>query len=122
MSIKQKLIDALDCTIEDINEDRLVDILLDAYKTRGDQITHLEGENAQERERLYAEFESIKREQKRMREDPLYCATGEYFFNCNGHNFGVRVQGYRIDAFERQGNIDFAGREMSLAEWQALRE
>lgn len=107
MPHKQKLLDALNITFDDLSEDRLLDILLDAYKAKKQRIAALEVENAQERERLQNDLECVRRERQRMREDPLYCVAGEFFFKGRSCIIGVVVRGGHIQAFERQSGIDY---------------
>lgn len=119
MSIKEKILSALDCALEDITEDRLIDILLDAYQAKTQQIVKLQGENAAERERLHHDHEMLREEHRRMRMDPLYGADGEYFFSCNGRKFNIKVRGGKIDMFERSSSAscDFVAQRMSMDEW-----
>lgn len=120
MDSKQKLLEALCITFDDLSESRLLDILVDAYKAKKKRIAQLEAENAHERETLRAEREALLSERRQMRSDPLYCATGDYFFECNGHRFAVQVHGAHVQMFERARNgLDFAGRPMSLMEFES---
>jgi hypothetical protein len=124
VSVKGKLIKALDITIADLDEDRLVDILLDSYRQKNGRIRQLEGENAAERERLHQGLECIRRERERLHNDPLYGAAGEYFFEIAPRGksprqfFCVRVHGHRIDAFEHRESYDYAMRQMDRSEWK----
>ena len=117
MSVKQKILDGLGCALDHISEERLIDILLDAYKAKQRHIEQLEGENAHEREMLHAEHESLRREQEKMRRDPLYCAHGRYFFAVNGRRFIVDVQGGQIDMCEREKRIDVRAQRLSAEEF-----
>ena len=117
MSVKEKILDALDVAIDDVSELRLVDILLDAYKLKVKRIEELNAENAMERERLYAERDMMAQERHKMRSDPLYCAAAEYYFSCDGRKFGIHIQGPRIDMFERRNNVDIRAQQLSRSEW-----
>ena len=119
MSTKQKILDALGCALDEISEDRLVDILLDAYKRKEQRIKNLEAENVTERQRLDAEIERCQIARHEMRSNPLYGASGEYFFLGTGWR-RLRVQiegGCRISAFEVVGNVDYVCRQVSQEEY-----
>lgn len=118
MITKQKLLDAMGLTIDCIGEDRLLDILLDAYKAKGEEIARLKGENCHEREVMHAEREQMRAEYSRIRQDPLYFVSGQYYFVARQHRFSVIVNGDRIEAFERVGTIDYAGVALSRKEWE----
>lgn len=121
MSTKQKILVILDDVLDDVSEQRLLDILLDAYQARQAEIKKLKSEIAYERENLHRLQESTTDEYRRMRSDPLYGAFGEYFFELPGKQrqfFCVRVQGKRFEMFERKGNVDFMCRQMSREEWK----
>ncbi len=105
MNTKQKILDALDIAIDDLSEDRLIDILLDAYKDTRRQLNEVKFENARERETIRRERERMQEDHRRMREDPLYCAQGEYYFVYDKRMFGVRIQGRKIDMFERRPGV-----------------
>lgn len=119
MKTKQRLLKALDCSLEDISEDRLVDILLDTFNAKKRRIEELEGDNARERFDIQNERDRMRDELHRMRSDPLYGAGGEYYFMCDGKKFGVVVQG-RISMFERRGSIDYAAQQLSPREWSGV--
>ena len=67
MTIKQKLLDALGNTLDHISEERLIDILLDAFKAKQDEIEKLRSENSYERQRLRQERDTLENERLRMR-------------------------------------------------------
>ena len=117
MDNKQKILEALDVAIDDIKESRLLDILLDAYKDQKRQIAELKAENSAERESMYHERESMKAEHRRMREDPLYCASGNYYFVCNGRRFVVSVQGFKMEMFEQNESIHHFAQQLSPSEF-----
>lgn len=120
MKTKQKILAALDCALDDINEDQLIDILLDAYKAKKDRISQLEGENCHERMIMHSERENMHREYQRMRSDPRYFATGEYFFAVNQHKIGVIIQSGKISVYERVKHVDYSGMEMTWPDWERL--
>lgn len=78
MDAKQKLLEALCITFDDLSEARLLDILLDAYKAKKERIVQLEGENAHEREVLQSEREALLAERRRMQTDPTYFVSGDF--------------------------------------------
>lgn len=116
---KERLLQALDIAIDDLSEGVLLEVLIAAYEQKKAECAKLQGENAQERENLHLAEGRLLEEQHRLRNDPLYGAAGEYYFDINGRRFGVVVQGSRMDMFERKGNIDYAARQMPPAEWNA---
>ena len=117
MSVKQKILDGLGCALDHISEERLIDILLDAYKAKQKRIEALEGENAHEREMLHAEHESLRREQHKMRSDPLYCASGRYYFGVNKMRFVVDVQCGQISMFQRESRVDVRAQQFTAVEF-----
>jgi hypothetical protein len=80
MTIKQKILAALDCDLESLTESRLLDILLDAYASKQKRIDDLERENSAERQSLRDQHELLDRVQRGIRTDPLYLSVGQYFF------------------------------------------
>ena len=104
MTTKQKILDALNLTLDHIGEDRLLDILLDAYKAKDRRISDLERENESEHRTLRLQQESIREEIGRMRRDPTYGAVGDYFFELQGICKGkIRVTVStlgRVDVFQ----------------------
>jgi hypothetical protein len=110
MTVKTKILEALNITFDDISEDRLLDILLDAYKSKDQAILRLEGENACERERMRGEYH-------RMRSDPLYCREGAYYFAIEKARFTVLVQSDRVDLMARSHGHDVIATPMSPEDW-----
>lgn len=118
MSIKNKLLAGLSCTIDDLSEDTLVQALLDAYAAAKRKIAELEGANAREFQALFDERNKLIQEQRRLREDPLYAVAGEYFFaDRTGRYFYVHIQGYRVTMFERRWSVDHALQSMTPGEF-----
>lgn len=110
MTGKQKILDALDCVIDDLSEDRLIDLLVDAYEAKKRRINELAAENARERESLHHEREMVRAEIHRVRTDPLYTVVGEFCFQTDKAKFGVRIHGGDIQGFEQRGDIHYAAR------------
>lgn len=119
MKTKQKIIDALGCALDDISEDRLLDILLDAYKAKKDRISQLEGENCHERLVMESERQFMHDERKRLHTDPTYGAAGQYFFVVNHHKIAIRIQGRMIEVTEKVDQVDYLGQQLSPAEWHS---
>src|SRR5690348_12352856 len=115
--MKEKILKALDCALEDLSEERLLDILLDAYKAKSARIESLEAENAREREQLRVAQKLAQQELNRLRTDPFYWASGEYFFFCNGKRLRIAIRGSNIQLFERIGIIDYEGQRLRGEEW-----
>lgn len=117
-NIKEKLLQALDCSLDDISEERLIDILLDAYNSKKQRIVELEGENSRERVMLHTEREQIRDERHQMHTNPLYGASGQYYFVLDNKKFVVQIEGgRRIQLFERQAQIDFAAQPLTSKEF-----
>lgn len=117
MTTKSKILAALNCTLDDLDEGRLLDILLDAYKRKQETIEALAAENAAERERLDSDLDAIRRERRRMMTDPTYGAEGEYYFYRDGRWFVVRVRGRAIAMFERRDGVDLLAEPVPLEKW-----
>ena len=118
MKTKQKILEALGIALDDVNEDRLLDILLDAYKAQKDQIVQLRGENAHERLCLQSDRDNMREEMRRIRHDSTYGSVGEYFFIINQHRIGVIVRAGHVSLYERIKNVDYSGQQMSRSEWE----
>ena len=119
-SIKQKLIAALDIALEDVGEDRLLDILLDAYASKKREIEKLKNENAGERQYLRKQHDDLVREQHRLRSDPTYGARGEYFFaREGGYKFRVSVTAGGVDLFEYRLGVEYCILSLSPGAWAA---
>lgn len=97
MTIKQKILDALDATLDDLDEDRLLQMLLDAYAQKKLRIASLEQQ-----------------------------PTGEYFFRHRrptgadtnfDQRFVVRIAGGNVSMFERCNSYDVAIQQMSLGDF-----
>ena len=118
MTTKQKILAALDCALDDLSEERLVDILLDAYERKKARIVELEAENAAERQRIHAERKALQREQHRLSSDPLYGARGEYFFTLDGRYFSVSISGRDIYLTERRIGYLWSYLQISHEDWR----
>ena len=117
---KQKILDALDCVIDDLSEDRLIDLLVDAYESKKRRIIELTSENAREREQLHQDREQIHKEMRLMRTDPLYAPAGEYFFKVPGTKtkFGVRIHGLRIEGYSGTEGGNFIIAAQQIPRWE----
>lgn len=62
MTVKTKILQALSCALDEISEERLIDILL---------ILAPEGENAHERELIHAEREQMRDEMPQDAQRPI---------------------------------------------------
>jgi hypothetical protein len=114
-----KILDALGCALTNISEERLLDILLDAYESKKKQISELQAANAREREDLHHQRELMAEEYRRMRQDPLYGAGGQYYFANPGRGarFCVTVHGRRIILTEQGPNSEVYMRPISQEEY-----
>jgi hypothetical protein len=113
MTIKQKLLAALNIMLDDISEERLIDILLDNYKEKTQRIEELAGENAHEKFMLQEEWEKIKREHHRMLRDPTYLSSGEYHFCHEGRHFCVDIRHGRVVLWERRNTTQVLAHPLS---------
>lgn len=118
MSTKTKIIDALGCALDDVPEDLLLDILLDAYAAKKNEIGRLNREVDMAHAETHREHERMKEERHRMRSDPTYCLDGAVvYFLASGRPFSVVVQNRHVNLHERMGEIDVAAQSVSLVEW-----
>lgn len=123
MSTKQKILKAIDCTIDDIGEDRLIDILLDAFKAKKARIAELENQIGAVARELHALEEARREEYRRMRSNPLFGASGEYYFLCRDRKFRVLVRGSDIQLFERSerpAGVDYASIQINHALFETV--
>lgn len=107
-AIKDKLLAALDFTLDDVNEEQLVTLLVYAYESKKREIERLQSENAAERENLRTEREVFREERKRMHSDPTYWAQGLYeFSSCHipDGTITVEVRSGRIEVCEEVKNL-----------------
>jgi len=123
--LKEKLLSTLDFALDDVSEERLLDILLDAYRARKEEIERLRGENAHEVQKLNDQHEALMRERSELRRNPLYGASGSWFFTANGQYFSVRASGGKICEASlrvkvKGQDVEYAAQELSPAQWEAL--
>lgn len=119
MDSKQKLLEALNITFDDLSETRLLDILLDAYKSKKERIAQLESENAHERDTLRADREALLSERRRMQTNPTYFVSGDFLFRCRDRRFCVTIANGHVQMFERSrsSGCDFCAEPMSHENW-----
>ncbi len=80
--LKAKLVKALgDTSLDDVETERLVDILADKVRRLESDIERLHGENAAERQRLHDEHQRLERALSELRRNPLFGAHGFYRFD-----------------------------------------
>lgn len=114
VSTRSRILAALDVTLEDIPEHRLVDILLDSYRAKVREVAELRQENAVERESIEAARQQFIEETREMRCDPFYCANGaELTFVDNSDCFVVRAFGGKVQLFKRKDGVDYVLRQIS---------
>jgi hypothetical protein len=121
MPSKQKLLDALDCTLEDLSEDRLLDLLLDAYAAKKKKIEELRSENAREAQALHDQREVLDKEYQRMRRDPTIWLASQYFFRTQTALLVVNIRGPEISICERKKGIDYAAEQLSVFDAEKIR-
>ena len=125
MNIKEKILEVLDCALGDLSEERLLEILLDAYQRKKRTIANLEHECSAVRQQLHDERQQIREEHRRMRNDPLYTVPGAYFFyhewtdglDRHRQRYVVRIIGRAVELFERQLGYDVAVMQVSREEF-----
>lgn len=125
MSIKSKLLQAIgEINIEDMGDETLVDILVDKIKSQERRIQELSRENSHERDKLSHEIEAIHQERKKMRDDPLYGAYGEFYFLGEGNRrFKLNVRGSEIlQLCERIKKFDYIMQRIPGEYWNILEE
>lgn len=113
---KSKLLEALDLTMDSLSEGRLIDILLDAYNEKKKRIEELKTENAKERDDLRRATDNIMAERHKMRTDPLYCASGQYWFALDNRLLGLYVQGSKLELIEDRAGINYLYQQISPEE------
>lgn len=121
MTVRDKILEALG-DIDNISDERLCDLLLDAFNAQRKQIERLGVENSAERIALHNEREQLRQEMHKMRSDPLYGAAGQYFFNVNRRYFHVTIEGTHIHMCEsmKQASsvwVDYLGYQMTREAW-----
>ena len=123
-TLKEKLLDTLDFALDDVSEERLLDILLDAYNAQKREIERLRGENAREAQRLHDQHDALMRERRELRYNPLCGASGSWFFTANGQYFSVSAAGgiireatLRVKA--KGQDVVYAAQQMTPEQWDA---
>lgn len=118
MSIRDKILSALTSTLEDLSEERLVDILIDELKSARAEVERRAGENIAEYQRLQQDREHNREEYLKMHREPLYCVKGEFHFaTADDRFFCIHVQGTQLGMFERRLNVDYQVPRISHEEW-----
>lgn len=114
VSTRSRILAALDVTLDDIPEHRLVDILLDSYRAKVREVAELRQENAVEREGIETARQQFIEETREMRRDPFYCVNGaELTFVDNSDCFVVRAFGGKVQLFKRKDGVDYVLKEVS---------
>jgi hypothetical protein len=124
-AIRSKLLEAVgQIDIHDVGEEALVDILVNKIQAQEERIKALQGENAHERERLYAQQEQLRQEQKSLRRDPYYGAYGEFFFlGHDNRRYRLSLQGGAVmSLIERYRKLDWAMQQITPAHWELMEE
>lgn len=130
MTMREKLLEALEFDPELMTDEQLLALLLDAHARRQQRINELERERAGQQLAHQRSMEALQEEHHRMRSDPLSGAAGEYFF-CHEwspsleslqaehyrQQFVVRVAGRSIEMRERKQGYDMAIRQVSREEF-----
>jgi hypothetical protein len=110
MNVKEKILEVLDCALDDLSEERLLEILLDAYKAKKQRISDLENQHAGIQLAQQRDHESVMEERRRMRNDPTYAMAGEYFFiqhrGVQYNKFIVRIAANFVELLERNPTYD----------------
>lgn len=121
-AVRDKILEALG-HIDNISDERLCDLLLDAFAEQRKRIEQLEVENSAERIALHNEREQLRQEVHKMRSDPLYGAGGTYFFTVNKRFFHVEVQGTQILLAEsdKKRSVDYMAQQLSRIEWESAK-
>ena len=106
-------------------KEKLLDILLDAYRERKEEIEQLRSANAREAQRLHDGHEALMRERQELRYNPLYGANGRWFFTANGQYFSVSITGGQIREatlrVKAKGqDVEYAAQPMTPEQWEAL--
>lgn len=124
MTIKAKLLEAVgEVDINDIGTEALVDILVSRIKAQDKKIQELHGENAQERQRLHNEVDSLHMEQRKMRSDPLYWATGLYCFKGLAADLvKLEVQGAHVKIYLHRKRNAYPLQQISPNEFDILEQ
>lgn len=114
MTTKEKILAALDCALEDLSDDRLLDILLDAYESKKKAIKDAEARWAEMR----FDREQLRADVHRMRTDPLcYTVAGQYHFREGNRKFCVVINGRDLTMYERRGIVDYSMPQITGAEF-----
>ncbi len=123
MTVRDKILEALG-DIDNISDERLCDLLLDAFAEQRKKIEQLEAFNNAERISLRNEQEALRQEQRRVRQDPLYAAAGDYYFVVRDRFFQLAIQGNRMQLIEAvRGDeampwVNYMGQQLSRQEWE----
>lgn len=118
MDTKQKILAALGCALDDLSEARLLDILLDAYQAKKDEIVELKKANQLEQFKLATEREGVREEIRKVRSDPFYGAAGDFYFICRGKKIAARIHARNVTLYERSAGIDYSASLVSQEEWE----
>jgi hypothetical protein len=125
MSLKERLLAALDTSLDEVSEEILVDVLLEQLKQA--KATVFEAQQALIREGLRADSfqKEMKEREHRMCIDPTYAAHGDFYFastTITGAPLYVVSIGdaHNIRMFRREGGIDYTMMQISPEYYQSL--
>lgn len=107
----------------DLDESRLLDVLLDSFAAKKLRIIELNAENLGLQEKLHKERELLRAENRRILENPLSGAEGQrYYFTVGGKLFWIEVRDNRIRMFQRGGGLDIAAQQIERQQFWDWRE
>lgn len=114
VSTRSRILAALDVTLDDISEHRLVDILLDSYRTKVKEVAALRQENAVERESIESVRQQFIKEMREARSNPFYCTnSAELTFIDNSDCFVLRAFSGKVQLFKRKDGVDYVLKQIS---------
>lgn len=116
MTMREKLLEALEFDPELMTDEQLLALLLDAHARRQQRINELERERAGQQLAHQRSMEALQEEHHRMRSDPLYGAAGNYFFCHEWSKWATGLESLQAEHYKQQFVVRVAGRSIEMCE------
>lgn len=122
MTLREKILEAIDSDVYEFSDELLVQVLLDQLAQTRETLKEAQAALIKEGMARNAAEKYLIDERNRMRSDPTYGAVGEFFFmeqNVGGPFYVVRVMPGAVELCRRDGIVDYAIMRVSRAEFDA---
>jgi predicted nucleic-acid-binding protein len=109
MSTKEKILAAFEGALDELSETVLIEMLLDAYRSRGERIAELEREINANAKEFRIDRENFIRERNEMYTNPIKWPRGRYeFIDCvPARRLVVSIEAGEIQLSEMRDGVEY---------------